>query len=729
MAHVPPVAGGGGGPPAGGGGAPVLPMPAPFLHSYVNYLNDASNDLYANLADGYTAPLAPFDIDTNNGNNNLQPAAVRNLILNAQKAVPLLLLHNNRVHVYLQPSRFEPQLHLGATNWDNNMYITKGDLHNNQAVTANWADQHFHQINATMATPTINTVVNTLAADNNLAAFGPYANNDPGTEAIRVRYACFCPAPYAAMLISTPLTPRTAWETVYAQVVADGREAQCGPLLKWLRMALVVNAQGNSVLEVAAPTAPLADNVLLDHRRAILERDFPLLNQAVPQLQQHQIATQLGQLVAQNQAHQAAKAAERAAARIKEPHTLFGRTGVEMLLRFLRLQDENQLPQIYRSLASASRHNRLAELQWALDAERIRLGFVRMSFIATPSLLQKIITGNWIMDHIDSITTGIQPYLFGDITPEESQQMSSLYQLVMTGTAAPSIDDAAALMAPSKPNLPKVLFQAREMLQRQQIFYNVFLQPNHDLSTNLSLFLNDFRDRESFLHHYRPVTPGYALCMPLLIIQWITLRINAWYHDQAMSPAPVAAPNFGQLFRLIDYREQWEPILHPALLQEYQFHHGDNRGGNIGGGAAPGQVQLPGHNAGGNGNRGGAGGGNDQNGNGNGGNGNGGNGGAGGVSPADQNVIPNQAIRNPNYKENLFGRFRNMGINHRQLRQAAHYTPPPASPHSNNNSEMCLSYHAKGICNLRCSRAYDHQPHNDDQDQELLTWMNANYHL
>ena len=303
------------------------------------------------------------------------------------------------------------------------------------------------------------------------------------------------------------------------------------------------------------------------------------------------------------------------------------------------------------------------------------------------------------MDHIDSVTSGIQPFLFGDVTPEESQQMSAIYQMVMAGNAAPNLTDAAALMSPSKPNLPKVLFQAREMLQRLLIVYNVLLGEQHDLSTNLARFLQDFMDRESFLHYYQPITPGYQLCMPLLIIQWLTLRIDAWYRDQAVSDEVVPAPNFGLLFRQIDYREQWEPYLHPTLLQEYQHQ-------------TPGQQLLgaQGRNGGNedNGQRGNR---------------------AGGTTQVDTNEPPNQVVRNPNYKVALFGRFRAMNINHRQLRQAPHYTTPPISPFSTTNGEMCISYHAKGLCNQRCSRAYDHQPHTDEQDQALVTWMEANYHL
>ena len=205
-----------------------------------------------------------------------------------------------------------------------------------------------------------------------------------------MRYTCFCPAPYAAMLLPQAVTPRTAWESIYAQVVADGREVQCRALLRWLRAALVVDNTGTSPLKVAVPTAPLPDRHLREHRRQVLERDFPLLNQAVPNIQQHQIAVQLGNLVAQNQAHHAAQTAEKAAAQNRDPHTLFGRTGVEKLQRFLRVAAEAQLPAIYRRLASVSRHGRLAEFQWALDAERTRLGFVRMQFTATPSLLQKV---------------------------------------------------------------------------------------------------------------------------------------------------------------------------------------------------------------------------------------------------------------------------------------------------------------------------------------------------
>ena len=82
-------------PPVGGGGPPILPVPTPVQHSYINYLNDASNDPYSTLPNGYADALQPFAIDTNNPNNNSTPDVIRNLVLGAQGAVPLLLFHNN----------------------------------------------------------------------------------------------------------------------------------------------------------------------------------------------------------------------------------------------------------------------------------------------------------------------------------------------------------------------------------------------------------------------------------------------------------------------------------------------------------------------------------------------------------------------------------------------------------------------------------------------------------
>ena len=695
-------------PPAGGGGPPVLPMPAPAMHSYINYCNDASNNPYSTLANGYADVLDPFDIDIANANNNLTPNEVQNLVLAGTGAVPLLLLHDGKVNVYLQVSRFDRRLGLPRTPWDDQMFATKGDLHRNQAVTANWLPEYFHQIAAQVNAPSIVTIQNSFAGDPNLEAMGPYANGDAGTEVIRVRRSVYCPAPYAALLLAAPVTPRIAFELITAQLTIDGKLAECNPLVKWLQVALLAVANnGASPLQLGvAPTAPLADHNLLGHREKILHLDFPLLNQANAQLQQHQIATQIGNLVADTRLHRADELRRKALDKVKSPIDLVGATGVASLCRYVRAPTEAGLPPIYQRIASATRHNRLTELQWAVDAERTRLGYNRLKFTVTPAILNRVVSVSWVMDHPDSLTTGLQPYLFGDSTPEESQHMSSLYQLVTAGSAAPSLSDAATLVTPNKPCLPKHLFQSREMLQRVQILFHVLLGDNHPMTINLTQFLCDFIDRESTLFYYRPTTPGYELCMPILLIQWITLRIDNWFRNQAVIDMPVSVPNFGELFTDIELARHWEPRLSSQVLSEYLPPALPRPVPALPRPAPPRPaLALPPSSSGGGATTGGS--------------------PAGGGTPAPSNPIPNTVVRNTNFKA-MFDTFRQMNVNHSSLRNRITVRPPP-SPHSTTGGEMCLSYHIKAMCNLRCSRADDHNTHTDSQDQKLVEWCTAHY--
>ena len=102
--------------------------------------------------------MEPFSVDVNNGVNNLTTAEVQTLILSGTGAVPLLLYHDGQIHLYLQPSKFDRRLGLLHTTSSNRMFITKGDLHNNQPVTANWLAGYFYQINAATLVPEVTSM-------------------------------------------------------------------------------------------------------------------------------------------------------------------------------------------------------------------------------------------------------------------------------------------------------------------------------------------------------------------------------------------------------------------------------------------------------------------------------------------------------------------------------------------------------------------------------------------
>ena len=228
--------------------------------------------------------------------------------------------------------------------------------------------------------PELTTIVQGLAGDLALQAFGPYQAGDAGTELVRVRRSAFCPAKYTALILEAPVTSRAAFELLYTQLTADNKLVECNLLVKFLQAALTQTTNNvPSPIAQVAPTAPLADGLLMSYRDVILKRDFPLLDRNLPQLQQHNIANQLSQLVANAKQHRTDALLQKQQDKVKSPESFFGATGVATLIRLARVADQDHLPPIYGRLASAAHHARLSELQWAIDIVKNRLGCVSVS--------------------------------------------------------------------------------------------------------------------------------------------------------------------------------------------------------------------------------------------------------------------------------------------------------------------------------------------------------------
>ena len=115
------------------------------------------------------------------------------------------------------------------------------------------------------------TIDNAHTAD--AQVLGPFVAGDAGTVQRRVRFTVVVPPAYVPLFLAAPLMPRQAWETVRAQIIADGREAACEPFVNYLRLALAVvnTCDTKSPIAIAPPTTPLADNFLLVRRHPIVE--------------------------------------------------------------------------------------------------------------------------------------------------------------------------------------------------------------------------------------------------------------------------------------------------------------------------------------------------------------------------------------------------------------------------------------------------------------------------
>ena len=248
------------------------------------------------------------------------------------------------------------------------------------------------------------------------------------------------------MFVEGPMNPRAVWETVVHHIYTEGRQVACTALVDFIRSALTQSVgNGLPLLCMAPPHAPLADHVLLEHRQRILERDFPVLNQALPRLQKNAIATQLGRLVADNRASREEPDLRRRQAEEKPMPDLIGDQGVAQLLRMANVRTEEELPEIWRLLTRTKKAGRQNVLQHAIDLVKQACDKPEMQFIAPPALLLIFTTINFQMSSMDSIVSGLQPFLFGEQLEEDAQRSMYTYKALYSGGAASTVTDMEAL--------------------------------------------------------------------------------------------------------------------------------------------------------------------------------------------------------------------------------------------------------------------------------------------
>jgi hypothetical protein len=672
-------------------------LPSTFQALYSTFFSDANHDAFNG---DYAAALAPYDVPLQGNANLLSPEQVKNLVVGARaQRVPtaFLLLHDGLLHVYLQVDKFYPSLGRPASPWDDKLFAQKGELHRNQAVLVEWKNDYFHQLNQQILVPVPATIDATFAGQPELELLGPYAQGEAGTELIKVRRTCFVPPKYVGMFLGEPLTPKAAWERVRGLIVIDGLEEACRPLVKYLQAALTRSgANGEPALALSeAPTAPLADAALLDHRQRILAEDFPELNLEAERRQQDQIAVSIGELVRDNQVAREEARQERQKEKAKGVEEMLGETGLQKLLRWCQVEGSMDLPEVWRDLAKAKKAQQLGVLQWAIDKTKEDLGESELQFIVTPAVLDMVKTLRFIMVTTNHVATGLQPFMFPEEALEGALSSKALYEALYEGTSAPPLSDFAAVMQ-AKPGAPRAIYQARHQVRRVYILLVVVLGEEHCLVRAYDKFYGRFTSSEAELHRYQQglMTAREQLLFPTKVLKRNAIDLSYWFEMQSGTPAAQVPPRFEQVFDDIKQEfKQWEPEMSLGFLKELKLE-------SLAAAQPGAPSEVPRGDPSG-----------------------------GPKKPADGLTLEDAAASNPHFLENLFGDYRKLNkVRTRQIRRKIAEKELPALPLSKVDKQpMCLAWHTKGQCNLRCPRAADHVAYTPEEAKSLAQWCAANY--
>jgi hypothetical protein len=647
------------------------------------------------------------------------PLQIRELIVNTPResslgfAVLIIPTHApaspGMIYAIHLLSKFQPRLGQPASQWDNRMFGSIGEVVANQIpvtvelpVTAFTRQQggNLFRVGHPQRMPAM------FGADPDLELLGEFNNFDAGTELIQSRNMVPIPHRYMRHFIAGPLTPRQAWEIVGNEVNTHGDQATCAPLLNFLRLACTRNMAGDTASVFARPelTVPLSDTSLIQHRTELIAHKLPGLNSTPTLAAGQQVAQSLGLLVAEQRAARQDLVDRHAASAIKTIEEYFG-ASTHTLLCVCQVANSSLLPPVYQTMADYGKKKERITMQRAVDDMMSQMGLSQLHFVVTADLANKLSSLMW-KSHPEDLSQGIHPFCVGETSPDAIaalQELARKYDLISSDGAAPSLLDARELVGGGKASIPRNLISLDAQNQLFLVLLRVFLGTTHLVTQAWEGHTVATQQQLLNLQFYTPRTPRHQLLLPALIQRWCQLRFSYWLERQWNSMNDIAPPDWSELWMHITLKTDWEsplPERHLAPLASTLR----NPPGSVGSGTSTQMSALTGTTTSSTA--------------------------SAAASPADAAAAPatptasnfdsGVIAKNVPYLE-VYAPFRATGKRIRPVIKAA-IEAGNHLPKNARGTPMCVSYHVKGVCNSNCGRNSDHAPHSNDDTARLVAW-------
>ena len=491
MAAVPPVPVPPG-PPAPAQPQPPAPLPVgprSYREFYANAANDPWAGNYAGLMGQYLAVPANTPEALLTRMLAYGPGTPQAFIMMEAQADPLLL---GRVTLMHRPTRFP--ISVPATQWDETIMAFEGDVLGGQTCTVvEWPATGFRQAanGAALQVPTLANLDAMFAADPQLDTVGPFAVNENGTELIRTRNVMCVPPRYVPILLGWALMPREAYERLGGAIRADGLEADCGPLLGYLRAACTLPT-GALIPAVQHPAAPVlrVDDTLYNHiRDHIVHRDFPRLLEPSFVEPGQQVARAIGELVTEHRATRAVAEARRLEDATTTPEGKWG-ASLQLLVCLTQEGPAPTLQQFWLHLAASPKRFEGTTISRATDAVAATLGLAPdLAPIITPALVSKITAFQFGHTNGDELEYGIHPFTVGYRNPTEAThaRLQVTQHAMLLDGATPRLEDVVTLAASEKVRMPQTCLQVSITLDAYRVILHACFGAAHRLLPSNSM--------------------------------------------------------------------------------------------------------------------------------------------------------------------------------------------------------------------------------------------------
>ena len=677
----------------------------------------AKYELAAHDARTIARQLSAFDIIQ--GARNLTPAEVVNrlhaLTLEGSPC-PLLVLETDTaraagtVRVYHAPAVCPNLTDRPHHEWMDRSFISHGDIFNKETDIYEQPADFTSLVSRGTAMRCLHhqQIVTAFHDDPNLQILGPFDAAEPNTEAIITRRICFLPPRFAAQLLDSTMSPRDAYFTITNMVLSEPDDIQdaCLPLLRWLQHIVHCPTAHQHHSSAQFPRlVPTTGRQLREHRCTIIFRYLPSLDStAIVRREAELLATRVGDVAAQLQRQtdqQQAAANERrrdktVAERWPELHA--------NLANLCGVETHESLPPIWLRLANAKKEDARVVIEGMFEqaTEHLPAASRHMRFPIEPSLATLILNARLRMTHVDSLSTGLQPFIFGQANHDavaRAAARSIKYDQALSANASVSLAEVTALTTLFvKDQIPMTPFEGLKTARLLYVAVGTLLGRNHGLTTELEDFVCEYQDaNEDFLPSYVPVSPGYPPVLThALILRWVQVQVSMWFDKQWSRRRALQIPRLSDLFDRIRLREHWEIPLPPTYTDHFRP-------------AAPPALPLP----------------------------------APILPPSPTPSTPaytptppppttpapaeaaSGMVTNSHHNAALFQRFLDMrtAANQRITARRARRNADNVVP-----DNMCVAWHVVGRCNANCTRSADHRQHTADEDAKLVQWCDEHWH-
>jgi hypothetical protein len=553
------------------GGA--LPAANTRLTTFRQFYSDETKDPCGGRYDRIMARFDASRVDA------LPGATLMNQVVGLGSATPQAYLlvastpQGPRIYCAHIPSRFFGALDGTVTLWDNQAFAFLGDVVRGHVTTINFPEDAFDAVQVWVKSE--NYMRNNQQELDDLPLFPPNLPDadDPDLIQVTVRKCMYLPAAYVPLLLSAGgYSIKQVWNLLPPAILQRQEMEICAPLLCWLQAASTGTPLQNP-LQMGAPAtativrAPPADEALLTHRQNILHQLLPHLAAPSPTIESalSQVAAAL--IVQTNDSRQAR---EQKAAQDTEPKLPSERFKVTLpvLLEYLQVQDENDLPPIWHRWSNCTKKQELQVLRDSLDSfARSADAFSTSVPVVTARLVQDLLEFNFLGQSVDDIKGGLHPFIVSDGNAENRQanlETARLYGLITAGEASITLGDLELLSAKEVRSVPLSYWELEKALGMFGNLVGVVLGPLHPLSVNYKefwlLLRTNIRDGLQAAIEYR----GYV--KPTHILRSLQLIFYTWFmHRKSRLQPPV--PDMKSILHQILLQTYILPNLPPALYK------------------------------------------------------------------------------------------------------------------------------------------------------------------